>query len=164
MYDAPESPPVQPEAGPAFTETDEQHVRILSIFYFVFAGLLLLGVCAAIFYIVLGNLFLSGQIAPDDRSMKESDAQFIGWMMIAFGGGFAIFMLVWAVLNVIAGMSLRSQRRLILCYVVAGIDCMSIPFGTLLGVFTFIVLARNSVQARFRAVRAARERGSEIVM
>ena len=32
---------------------------------------------------------------------------------------------------------------------VAGLNCLHMPLGTLLGVFTFIVLARPSVQALF---------------
>jgi hypothetical protein len=36
--------------------------------------------------------------------------------------------------------------------VIAGINCIFIPYGTLLGVATFMVLVRPSVQALFAAV------------
>lgn len=37
------------------------------------------------------------------------------------------------------------------CLVMAGIECMFMPFGTVLGVFTIIVLMRESVQKLFAA-------------
>jgi hypothetical protein len=33
--------------------------------------------------------------------------------------------------------------------VVAGISCISIPYGTVLGILTFLVLARPSIRAVF---------------
>jgi hypothetical protein len=37
------------------------------------------------------------------------------------------------------------------CLVMAGIQCIFMPFGTVLGVFTIIVLMRNSVKEAFTA-------------
>ena len=36
------------------------------------------------------------------------------------------------------------------CLVVAAIECLFIPFGTVLGVFTIVVLNRSSVRSLFR--------------
>jgi hypothetical protein len=41
------------------------------------------------------------------------------------------------------------RRRLMLCYVTAALACLQMPFGTCLGIFTFIVLGRPSVKASF---------------
>jgi hypothetical protein len=38
--------------------------------------------------------------------------------------------------------------------VVAGIECIVMPFGTVLGVFTLVVLSRESVKTLFAAERA----------
>jgi hypothetical protein len=35
--------------------------------------------------------------------------------------------------------------------VIAGINCLSFPFGTALGIFTLIVLSRESVQALYKS-------------
>ena len=35
------------------------------------------------------------------------------------------------------------------CLIVAGVNCLALPYGTLAGVLTFIVLGRNSVRALF---------------
>ena len=49
----------------------------------------------------------------------------------------------------LAGRSLARHRRYTFCLVVAAILCLFVPFGTLLGVFTIIVLVRSTVRARF---------------
>ena len=37
-----------------------------------------------------------------------------------------------------------------LCQITAGLSCLEIPYGTVLGALTFVVLARPSVAALFR--------------
>ncbi len=37
------------------------------------------------------------------------------------------------------------------CLIVAGIECLLMPYGTVLGVFTIMVLMRESVKERFGA-------------
>ena len=54
-----------------------------------------------------------------------------------------------SVLCFLVARRLRQRRSRVLCLVVAAIDCISIPFGTLLGVFTFVVLARPTVMRMF---------------
>lgn len=52
-------------------------------------------------------------------------------------------------LVIYVGVQLRRQRRRTLCIVIAAILCDSVPLGTILGVFTLVVLFRPSVQALF---------------
>jgi hypothetical protein len=54
-----------------------------------------------------------------------------------------------ALLTLLAGRGLRDRRRRTLIYIVAGLGCLHIPFGTLLSVATFMVLGRDSVKALF---------------
>jgi hypothetical protein len=49
----------------------------------------------------------------------------------------------------LAGRNLAQQRRYTFCLVIAGLLCIFIPFGTVLGVFTIVVLVRPSVKALF---------------
>jgi hypothetical protein len=57
----------------------------------------------------------------------------------------------FAVCLVIAGNNLRRQTRYTFCLVVAAVCCTFMPFGTVLGVFTIIVLSRASVKALFNS-------------
>jgi hypothetical protein len=47
------------------------------------------------------------------------------------------------------GPHLGRRRGHAFCFVVACLACLFMPFGTVLGAFTIIVLSRPSVKARF---------------
>ena len=66
--------------------------------------------------------------------------------MILCGWTLACFMIA-------AGRKLRGRRSRMFCLVIAGIECAFVPLGTVLGVFTIIVLVKDSVKAMFEANR-----------
>ncbi|MFZ0784143.1 MAG: hypothetical protein WA369_17060 [Candidatus Acidiferrales bacterium] len=74
---------------------------------------------------------------------------FVGWLL---GGiGLALF-LVWitmAGLKLGVALCLKKRKSRTFCMVVAAISCLGVPYGTLLGIFTFIVLGRDSVTRLF---------------
>ena len=53
---------------------------------------------------------------------------------------------------VAAGRFLKQQRHDMFCLVIAGVTCMFAPFGTVLGVFTIVVLLPVFVKQRFSGV------------
>lgn len=55
-------------------------------------------------------------------------------------------------LVIVSGRSIKRRRRRVFSLIVAGLSCLFFPFGTALGVFTFIVLLRPSVERLYRAV------------
>src|SRR5438128_6559299 len=57
-----------------------------------------------------------------------------------------------AVCILIAGRSLSRREGYSFALVIACIECLFIPFGTILGVFTIVVLSRESVKASFERV------------
>jgi len=44
---------------------------------------------------------------------------------------------------------LRDRRHRTFSMAIAALDCLHIPFGTILGILTFIVLGRDSVRALY---------------
>jgi hypothetical protein len=58
-------------------------------------------------------------------------------------------MWTFAAAVVIAGQKLAARTSYTYCLVVAAIECMFTPFGTVLGVLTIIVLMRPSVKKLF---------------
>jgi len=54
-----------------------------------------------------------------------------------------------ALLLYIAGRFLGERSHYTYCFVIAILSCLSFPLGTVLGVFTLVVLSRPSVKARF---------------
>jgi hypothetical protein len=53
--------------------------------------------------------------------------------------------------QIYVGRCLRDRRHFIFVLVIAGLECAFVPWGTALGVFTFVVLTRPTVKALFPA-------------
>lgn len=128
---------------------DASQLHTLSILYYVLGGLnafmLLLGV------VFIGGIVLIAARQPAGPAASTGDTPMAaGIALLMILAGF-VFSAVCAVLQFMAARRLRERRGARFCQVVAGLSCVSVPLGTLLGVFTFIVLARPSVQALFAA-------------
>jgi hypothetical protein len=132
------------------TNQDEQYLQILSIFHYVIGGLTALFACFPIFHLAIGLGMLTGgfgPLPPDERF----PVQLFGLMFVIFPA--MIILMGWALAGAIvtAGYFLSKRRKYTFCLVVAGVECIFIPFGTVLGVFTIVVLVRPSVKALFEA-------------
>lgn len=129
---------------------DFEHLRLLSIFHYVVAGLTALFACFPIIHLVVGLVMV---FTPDKLATSEGELPpaFIGWFFILLAGCFILTGLTLAVFMAIAGHYLSQHKHHLFCMVVAAIECIFMPFGTVLGVFTLIVLMRNSVKELFSA-------------
>lgn len=130
---------------------DEQHLQTLSILHYVYAGLTAVISLAGLFYVAIGAVTLD---APQGNTAPPSPPPELGWFFICVGGCITLFGWSHAVLDALAGRFLARQKYWIFCLVVACIDCMNLPLGTLLGIFTIIVLVRPTVKERFEALSA----------
>ncbi len=127
---------------------DLEHLKLLSIFHYVYAGLTALFSCIFITYVMVGLFFI---LAPDHMASSNGDLPPKLFGGIFFGLGMAIILIGWtiAILRVIAGRCLARRRAYWYCFVIACLGCLNMPMGTVLGVFTIIVLLRPSVIALF---------------
>jgi hypothetical protein len=57
-----------------------------------------------------------------------------------------VIFLIGLGLNVLSGLFLLRKTNRLFSLIVAGLDCLQIPFGTALGVFTIVVLSRETVR------------------
>jgi len=126
---------------------DEEHLKLLSIFHYVVAGLSALFACFPIFHLVIGIGMVIGSLV--DPSRDSIPLAGVGLIFTIFAGGIMLFGWVFAASVAFAGRFLMTRKRYMFCLVVAGIECIFTPFGTILGVFTIIVLMRPSVKELF---------------
>ena len=126
---------------------DEDHLRLLTIFHYVLAGVTALFSMFPIMHIVMGLAVLSGDFGGPTNG--EDFPKAFGWMFVIMGAMAIFFGLSLAVVIALAGRSLQLRRWRVFCLVAAGLMCMMMPLGTVLGVFTIIVLMRDSVKALF---------------
>jgi hypothetical protein len=125
---------------------DEQYLRLLSIFHFVVAGIAALFACFPIFHFTIGvGMLVSSLTQPEETGP-------MALFGLVFAGLAGTIMLVgWAFAGcvAVAGWYLSLRKNYLYCLVMAAVECMFTPFGTVLGVFTLIVLMRPSVKALF---------------
>jgi len=131
---------------------DQEHLKLLSIFHYVVGGLAALFSMFPVLHLVIGLGLATG-------SFEEADpmAQTMGWFFTVFAGGMILAGLGFACCLVLAGRSLARRRNYTFCLVMAGVSCMFMPFGTVLGVFTIIILVRDSVKALFEGQNPSAE-------
>jgi len=149
---SPPSPPPQPpdygyNQGYTPPDRDADHLKILSIFWYVIAGLQCLGACFGLVYIVLGIVAFAGGMA--NRGGDAPPAAAMGGLFSCIGVFILVLAGTFAFLSFKVARSLVARRSLTLCFVMAALICLSIPLGTILGVFTLVVLSRPSVKASF---------------
>ncbi|WP_312682385.1 hypothetical protein [Stenotrophomonas chelatiphaga] len=131
---------------------DADHLRLLSIFHYVVAGITALFSLFPLIHLVMGLAIVTGHLPMESEQGNEPfDPRLFGWFFVAFAGAFIAGGLTLAGFMAYAGRCLAQRRRHVLCMVVAGISCCFMPFGTVLGVFTLIVLVRPAVKAAFGA-------------
>ncbi|MBI3407520.1 MAG: hypothetical protein HY040_04090 [Planctomycetes bacterium] len=102
--------------------------------------------CFPFIHVGIGIAILSGAF---DRPGQPAPPPFFGWFLIGIAGGIIVAMWTYGTLVIISGRKLATQRNYWFCFVMACIECLEVPFGTVLGVFTIIVLLRPSVKGRF---------------
>jgi hypothetical protein len=133
---------------------DADHLNLLSIFHFIGAGLAILAILFLMVHYAFFNSVMSdanmrkemlsqGQNAPPPQ-LFEVFGMF-KWFYVIFGIWFAASF----VLNLISGFYLRARKHRFFSLVVAAIDCFHFPLGTALGVFTIVVLLRDSVRVLY---------------
>jgi hypothetical protein len=127
---------------------DDEQLRLLPVFYWVLGGMDILFALYGLIYIAMGLFFA---LIPLDAGSSSSGPPptFIGWFFFAFGAAFMLGFGISAALKIATGFWIKKRRRRTACLVKAGITCISIPFGTIVGVFTFLALLRPSVAALF---------------
>lgn len=131
---------------------DAEHLRLLSIFHYVVAGLAALFACLPVFHLLIGVAMITGW---HDFATEEPMADVMGWFFVVFAGAFILAGWSFAVCLALAGRYLSQRRKYTFCLVMAGVACAFGPFGTVLGVFTIILLVRDSVKELFGSEAAA---------
>jgi len=119
----------------------------------VVAGLTALFACFPVFHLIFGLVMLIAPGALEHGPHGSQNApevlRFVGVMMVMVA--LLIILIGWGMAACIlfAGRFLSRRRHYTFCLVMAALSCMITPFGTVLGVFTIVVLMRPSVKLLF---------------
>jgi hypothetical protein len=121
---------------------DREQLRLLAGFHFAGAAL------AAMFSLMVLLPWISGpaEIRPKPLHPDPIPDELLYTMILS---GLASS----AVANVLSAVSLLATKRRFLSLIVAWFNCLNLPLGTILGIFTLVVLHRPSVVATYEQAR-----------
>ena len=126
------------------SNTDRDTLHIISIFHYIMAGIIALISCIPLVYLALGVTMTVGGVSEN--------VPFLGIVGAALSAVIGLVILVgWglAVLVFLAGKNLDRQTKYQVCLFGAGVLCIFLPIGTILGVFTMVTLQSDSVRELF---------------
>lgn len=127
-------------------DQDQEHLRLLSIFHYVVGGLIGLAACLPLIHVAMGLAMLGGAMPFPGH---QGPPPLFGWLVLAMGSFFVLLGWAMAIAILVAGRFLAQRVHYLYCLVIAAIECLFMPLGTILGVFTIVVLMRPSVKAMF---------------
>jgi hypothetical protein len=125
---------------------DEEHLKLLSIFHYILAGMAGLLALFPILHLIMGLIVIC---TANGYTGNGPSPSLIGWVFVIFALLFIGLGMTMAVLILITGRFLARRKHYQFCFVMACLECLFMPFGTILGVFTILVLARASVKPLF---------------
>jgi hypothetical protein len=134
---------------------DADHLRLLAIFHFVLAGFAIVGLgFLFLHYFMMHTLMANPEIWKNQKGTPPPQQFFaiFKWFYLFFG----VVLVVAMIANLLSGLFIQRKKCRVFSLIVAGIDCLQIPFGTVLGVFTLIVLLRDSVRETYEAATNSR--------
>jgi uncharacterized membrane protein HdeD (DUF308 family) len=132
-------------------KTDVEHLNLLAIFHFICAGLAAIGIVFLLAHFALMHtVFTDPALWQNQKQPMPPPVEFFKIFQVIYVV-FGLWFFVSGVLNLLSGLALRARRHRTFSLVVSGLNCLHIPLGTTLGVFTIMVLIRNSVVELYAA-------------
>lgn len=139
---------MEPEYQNWRNRQDEEHLKLLSLFFRIYGGLCLLGTCCFSIYVLIGLTAFTNPSAFKS-SRGGNDAALMGPLFSAIGG---IGMLIAAAMGIMFFVSanwIQKRTNWAGIFAMAIVACLNAPVGTALGVFCLVVLNRESIKSLF---------------
>lgn len=127
---------------------DEQHLNGLAIAHYVVGGLMVLFACIPLLHMGIGLAMVTGSDGMP-QELGQPVPSWFGWLFFLMGLSVFVLGQAVAVSIIVSGRFLKQRRNYWFSFVLACIACTFMPVGTVLGVFTIIVLSRDSVKALY---------------
>jgi hypothetical protein len=137
-------------------DKDAEHLRLLALFHYIGGGMIALFASFGLLHVGFGIMMLVNPNAfPSQGPSAPPPPPFMGWMMLIMGS--VIVLLGWSAgaATIVSGRLISRRRAWLFSMIVAGLNCLWMPIGTILGVFTFIVLLRPTVKAAYESNKTA---------
>ncbi len=122
---------------------DKGYLASLAVAHYVVGGIGVCFACIPLLHLVMGIALVTGNL---QSHAAQSPPDAFGWIFVAAGAVFFLIGQAIAVTIIVSGRFLAKQKHYMFSFIIACIMCAFFPFGTILGVFTIIVLSRDNVK------------------
>ena len=125
---------------------DQHHLKLLSIFHYVVGGMAFLFALIPTIHLTIGTMMVTGRLGGRGDAVP---LEMVGTLLIVIALLWMISAVTYGVCLILSGRALSAGRSYTFSMVMAAISCAFMPFGTVLGVFTLLVLMRPSVRTLY---------------
>jgi len=126
------------------TVRQTEYVKVIAIFYFILAA----GVAGISLLILVQGIFFSIEINAYMTSLNKPSAPEVLPAMMLYGVMATMGLLAASVFGFVGWNLYRVQRRM-LCFFLSILCLVCFPFGTILSIFSLLLLTRPQVQDLF---------------
>jgi hypothetical protein len=89
---------------------------------------------------------------PDSGARPgQGPPAFVGHIFAVIGLVIFLIFIALALAKLKVAFAIKKHKSRTFCMVIAGISCLEVPYGTVLGALTFIVLGRESIAQLFNS-------------
>lgn len=134
--------------------TTNETFRLLTIFHTVLGAVLGILSLLPLIHVTVGALLVVLGPSADVSTEEQQLFQLVGGVMLVAGAMFVLFGLTLSACIGFAAYFISNRRNYTFCLVVAGVECLFMPIGTALGVFTIYSLLRDEIRLQFAEYQA----------
>lgn len=134
-------------------ERDKRQLQILSKLQIIYG---IFNLFVSVYYYEV----ITALVADYRKKLEESNPEVQVALLIGFGVVLCLIGVVILFCIILTGQSLARYENYQYCLIVAVLECLIVPIGTLLGIATILVLRRKSVKELFSKVKEEAEKSS----
>ncbi len=123
---------------------DEKNLDLLANLQLILGILTALISCIPMIYLGVGIALFSGAVNGGETAPRIAGLVFIILALIIILAGWVL-----SVLIIIAGRKLKKRESFNFCITVAFLECLIMPLGTVLGIFTILNLNKDTIKELF---------------
>jgi hypothetical protein len=132
------------------TSEDLRHLHLLGLAHYCVAGMAFLFGLFPILHLTIGlGLMVAPSSMFDSGAPPDFPIRLFGLFFALIPAIMIIMAQVYAVTVALAGRRLKAHSHYGYCQVMAAVSCVFMPFGTVLGILTLLVLQRPAVKELF---------------
>src|SRR5262249_4597764 len=130
---------------PGAVNKDLEHLKLLSMFHYILGAITVVYSSFPLIHVFIGLMFMLNPQGLAAKGDPTFPIRYFGLAFVVIGGAFVLFGWTLGALTAYAGRCIKRREKYMLCLIVACLNCLHMPLGTILGIFTLIVLSRDSV-------------------